>query len=318
MLLLLLLFSSAAGFGINLGNVLEAPTEGAWAPAAQEYYFDDYVAAGFTFVRVPVRWDEHTGKAPPYAIDATFLSRVQTVVGWATARNLTAIVNSHHDDWIDSEQNWSALKPRFLAIWTQISAALAGTPDALLRYEVINEPINLTLTQLNDMYASVVPLMRARNPTRPIYLGGLSWMSPGWLLEHPDGVRFPALAGGGADANLRLEVHSYDPYTFCLQSPPSAQTWGTPADIAAVTGMYANVSAWAAVHGHAVLMGEAGCQVGAPSRADRLHWYQTVGTASQALADGISIWDDDGSWKIYDRTHRTWDEGVLQALGLRH
>jgi hypothetical protein len=26
--------------GINLGNVLEAPVEGAWAPVAQEYYFD--------------------------------------------------------------------------------------------------------------------------------------------------------------------------------------------------------------------------------------------------------------------------------------
>ena len=44
-----ILFASATALGINLGNVLEAPMEGAWAPAAQEYYFDDYKAA---FLRV--------------------------------------------------------------------------------------------------------------------------------------------------------------------------------------------------------------------------------------------------------------------------
>ena len=141
-------------------------------------------------------------------------------------------------------------------------------------------------------------------------------MSPGWLLAHPDGVIFPELPGGGADANLRLEVHSYDPYTFCLQSPPSAQSWGTPADIAVVTDMYANVSTWQAAHGRAVLMGEAGCQVSAPSRPDRLLWYSTVGASQALLEDSLSIWDDDGSWKIYDRANRTWDEGVLKALGV--
>ena len=128
--------TARAALGINLGNVLEAPTEGAWAPAAQEYYFTDYLGAGFTFVRVPVRWDEHTGRAPPYAIAPAFLARVQQVVGWALARNLSAIVNTHHDDWADCAANWTAVKPRFLAIWTQVSAAFAAAPADLLSFEV--------------------------------------------------------------------------------------------------------------------------------------------------------------------------------------
>jgi len=310
------LVASARGLGINLGNVLEAPTEGAWAPAAQEYYFEDYKSAGFAFVRIPVRWDEHTGASPPFAVNETFLARVREVAGWATARNLTAIVNAHHDDWIDSEAHYAARKPRFLAVWAQVAAAFAPVPDALLRFEVINEPVNLTIAQLNDMYASVVPVMRAANPTRAIYLGGLSWMSPYWLAANPDAVVFPPLASGEADPNLHLEVHSYDPFKFCLQSPPSAQTWGSPADVADVNSMYAGVAAWQATHGHRVLMGEAGCQVAAPSRADRLLWYKTVGAAAASLQDSLAIWDDDGDWLIYDRVQRTFDAGVMAALGL--
>ena len=82
--------------------------------------------------------------------------------------------------------------------------------------------------------------------------------------------------------------------------------------------MYANMSAWSAAHGgRAVLMGEAGCQIGAPSRPDRLAWYATVAAAARSsLAGRISIWDDDGTWKIYNRDQRTWDEGVMSALGL--
>ena len=89
-----------------------------------------------------------------------------------------------------------------------------------------------------------------------------------------------------------------------------------PADVAAVTNMYANAAAWQTKHQRRVLMGEAGCQVAAPSRADRLLWYQTVGEAQKVLSDSLAVWDDDGSWKIYDRTKRTFDAGVLSALGL--
>ena len=194
----------------QLGNVLEAPTEGEWAPAAEEFYFNDYVSRGFQLVRVPVRWDKHTDTASPFTVDATFLARVQTIVGWGLSRNVTVIVNTHHDDWIDDTNAYASLKPRFVAIWAQVAAAFADAPSNL-RFEVINEPIKLTITQLNDLYAAVVPVIRAAHPVRPIYLGGLSWMSPYWVINNPDAIAWPALASGEEDPNLRLEVHSYDP-----------------------------------------------------------------------------------------------------------
>ena len=58
----ILLFAQATGAervlemgrGINLGNVLSAPTEGDWAAPVTEQYFIDVKNAGFTNVRIPV------------------------------------------------------------------------------------------------------------------------------------------------------------------------------------------------------------------------------------------------------------------------
>lgn len=129
----------AHAFGINLGNVLEAPEEGAWAPAAQEYYFDDYQKAGFTFVRIPVRWDQHSMVDAPFTVNASFLARVHEVQGWASQRSMASIVNSHHDDWLDNVQNFDAMLPRFEAIWRQVAASFADAPatgPSALAFEV--------------------------------------------------------------------------------------------------------------------------------------------------------------------------------------
>ena len=56
----------AMGRGINMGNTLEAPTEGAWGnPLVVASNFDDYKNAGFTCVRLPITWDTHTGTTLP-------------------------------------------------------------------------------------------------------------------------------------------------------------------------------------------------------------------------------------------------------------
>ena len=296
LLILCAFFSSGAAIGINLGNVLEAPVEGAWAPAAQEYYFDDYKSRGFTTVRIPVRWDNHTQPNAPFTIDPAFMTRVQQVVVWSLSRNLTTIINAHHDDWVNSEAHYEAKLPRYLAIWAQVAAAFAAAPAAL-RFETLNEPTNLTIAQLNDMHAKVLPVMRAggNNPSREVYLVGLSWDGADWLLQHPDAVVFPLLPSGVPDPHLRFEVHSYDPYQFCLQDPPTAASWGTAAEVGAVVSRYEGLGAWAASRGHAVLMGEAGCFVKALNRADRLLWYKTIGTVAKDLPDSVAICASGGS-----------------------
>jgi aryl-phospho-beta-D-glucosidase BglC (GH1 family) len=80
------------GIGINLGNTLEAPFEGDWAPRATETDFDQYQERGFRNVRIPVRWHNHTGLDPPYQIDQSFLSHVVEVVNSSLDRGMVTTV----------------------------------------------------------------------------------------------------------------------------------------------------------------------------------------------------------------------------------
>ncbi|MEM6336563.1 MAG: glycoside hydrolase family 5 protein, partial [Bacteroidota bacterium] len=128
------------GRGINLGNTLEPPLEAGWNNGpAQEFYFDDYKAAGFETVRIPVRWDRHTAESAPYDVDASWMDRVEQVVDWALARDVYVILNTHHEEWIKADYGNAALRDRFDAIWVQIAERFKDKPEKLL-FEIINEP----------------------------------------------------------------------------------------------------------------------------------------------------------------------------------
>lgn len=47
-----------------------------------------------------------------YDVDPVWMARVQQVVGWALDRGLVAIINSHHDKWLDSELFFALRLPR--------------------------------------------------------------------------------------------------------------------------------------------------------------------------------------------------------------
>jgi aryl-phospho-beta-D-glucosidase BglC (GH1 family) len=109
------------GRGINLGNVLSAPSEGDWATPVTEQYFIDVKNAGFTNVRIPVDffgtrttgdWSgestfegdnsysassgteaEYTGET--FTIDANYLLRVAQVIDWALNQGLVTILDFH-------------------------------------------------------------------------------------------------------------------------------------------------------------------------------------------------------------------------------
>ena len=160
--------------GINLGNTHEPPTEGGWNnPKAQEYYFDLYKDAGFDCVRIPVRYDNYTGKTPPYKISETWLNRIEEVAEWGLKRGLFIVINTHHDDWIKSSYT-DANKARFDSIWSQIAVRFKDKPEKLI-FEIINEPHGLTKAQNDDLHARVLSIIRKTNPTRLVIFQGHNW-----------------------------------------------------------------------------------------------------------------------------------------------
>src|SRR2546423_13824394 len=76
------------GRGINLGNALEAPREGAWGVTLKAEYFKAIKDAGFDSVRLPVKWSAHAPAEPPYAIDPEFAARVDWAIDEALKNKL--------------------------------------------------------------------------------------------------------------------------------------------------------------------------------------------------------------------------------------
>ena len=322
LLLLLPLLSSSTLLGINLGNTLEEPLERPFPHAAEERYLSAFAAASFSLVRIPVRWDNHTLQQPPYTVDPAWLQRVATVAGWAVQSNLSVVINSHDDRWLDlaSDSAFEAALPRFLAIWRQVAAAFEGF-SPLLSFEVFNEPHIMSLASLNSMQQAVHGIIRQLHPSRSVLVCGLSMEGPWWInSEAAQGLQLPALSDGSADPNLVLQLHDYSPFAFA--SPPiSIFSWGTAADIAQLRGSFSNVTAWAAQRRPApqpplpVLLGEFAVSHLQPNSSARLLWYREYAEAARlAHFYGLVTWDDGGWFSIYNKTTLAWDTAVLAAL----
>jgi len=157
------------GRGINLGNALEAPKEGAWGVTLQERYFDAIEKAGFTTIRVPIRWSAHAAAAEPYAIDPVFLARVDWVVAQAEAHHLHAILDFHNDDELFTDP--AANSARFIGLWQVIAEHYQAAPPTVL-FELCNEPHGkLDAAAWNALIPQTLAAIRPSNPDRWIVVG---------------------------------------------------------------------------------------------------------------------------------------------------
>ncbi|MEM7456035.1 MAG: cellulase family glycosylhydrolase, partial [Planctomycetota bacterium] len=88
--------SAGLGKGVNFGNMLEAPYEGAWGLVVEEIFFDKVAELGLDHIRLPVSWTHHAATTAPYTIEEDFFQRVDWCINQALARDLKIIVNNHH------------------------------------------------------------------------------------------------------------------------------------------------------------------------------------------------------------------------------
>ena len=282
------------GRGINLGNTLEPPTEGGWNNGpAQEYYFDDFKAAGFSTVRIPVRWDQHTHGSPPYAIQDSWLDRVEQIVDWGLERNLIIIINGHHEDWLKQNYGSASARARYDSIWSQVANRFKDKSDRLL-FEIINEPFGMTMGQVDDLNARILGIIRKTNPTRIVIYSGSEWSGAAQMMAAaiPD------------DDYLMAYFHSYDPWTFAGEAHG---TWGTESDRAATHNMFRDVELWSAAQGVPVMISEFGVVRGADFNSCMALYAAYV---EEAIEHGIAfqVWDDGGDFGVYQRGDRSWND----------
>lgn len=303
--------NKALGRGINLGNALEAPTEGAWGLTLEADYFRVIKAAGFQHVRVPVKWSAHAAADAPYTIDEAFAKRVDWVLDQAAANGLGVVLNVHHYDEMDKAP--AAHRPRLEGLWRQIGERYKGRPASVL-FELLNEPHEkLTEGEWNATIPAGLAVVRASNPARPVVVGPAQWNGI-WALPK---LKLPA------DGNLIVTVHSYNPFEFTHQgaswAPPKVRAlrdlkWeGTEKELAAIRKEFDGAAAWAKANDRPVYLGEFGSYETA-DMASRARWTTAVRREAEARGWSWAYWEFASGFGAYDKRAKAWREPLRAAL----
>src|SRR6516164_3857394 len=166
-------YNRLLGRGINLGNALDAPREGAWGVTLKADYFRLIRKAGFNSVRIPIRWSTHASTAAPYDIETGFFQRVDWAIGQALSRNLAAVLNIHH--YVEMNQDPVQNLPRLVELWKQIALRYRNQPKSLM-FELLNEPHDqLDDERWQEVFPTLLKAIRDSNPDRIILIGPAYW-----------------------------------------------------------------------------------------------------------------------------------------------
>lgn len=296
---------------VNLGNALEAPAEGEWGVVLREEYFQLIKQAGFTGVRVPIRWSAHAAVDSPYTIDRSFFDRIDWVLHQARSNDLAVVINIHHYEELFSEP--AKHRARFLALWRQI-AARYREQDPEVMFEILNEPHDGLTAQLWNQYlVEALQMIRESNPDRTVIVGTAEWGG----ISKLNALELPA-----EETNLIVTVHYYNPFHFTHQGAEwvsGSDAWlgtrwtASGSEKKAVDDDFNQVMNWSSQHNRPVFLGE----FGSYSKADmdsRYLWTRYVREACEKRGFAWSYWEFAAGFGIYDPVKKEWREPLLQAL----
>jgi len=298
------------GRGVNFGNALEAPKEGAWGVTLKAEYFKAIREAGFDSVRLPVKWSAHALPDAPYTIDAKFAERVDWAIEQAQANKLNIVLNVHHYDEID--RNPDEHLPRLVALWEQIAARHKDRP-ASVYFELYNEPHDkLTAEKWNAAIPKILAAVRKTNPTRPVIVGPANWNA----IRALDSLQLPD------DPNLIVTVHFYDPFQFTHQGAPWAKDsakwkgrkWsGTDTEQAEVRKSLTKAAEWAKKRKLPLYLGEFGAYQVADMDS-RARWTRFVVSEAEKLGFSWAYWEFCAGFGVYDPKAEAWRTPLKDAL----
>lgn len=330
--------------GINLGNCLDAPSEGAWGTRISEKHFEMAARAGFDHVRLPVRFTtpERSEVQAPHTIRPEFFARVDWALDQAAAHGLSIILDVHHFEEIHKEPH--AQKARLYALWRQISERYAGRPSQVA-FEILNEPNGaLEPAIVNEITAEALRIIREKNPTRIVFANCYFWANAERLHE----LVLPA-----NDPNVVAQFHMYQPILFTHQGAPwmepfyqtrgvifpgpprapttpvnaSGQSWvldwfhaydtlpfaQNPSGPRAVFEHFDHAARYAKATGKRVYLGEFGA-IDVADPQSRANYLWLVRTEAERRGIGWALWDDGGKFKAMNPQQGVWNQSLQSAL----
>jgi hypothetical protein len=260
---------------------------------------------GFDFVRIPIQWNNYTETSSPYAINESWLDRVEQVIDWSLKHGLITVINSHHDKWILENNSYTSNDlARFDSIWAQVAFRFKDKSDSLI-FEIANEP-NIAISKTDQINAHIIPIIRKTNPTRLIIFG-----SSGTQLSTLKKAVIPT------DPYLIASFHTYEPWDFAGEGNGK---WGTATEIKKVTDMMADAANWSEKHNIPLLFGE----FSARSKCEeisRMKWFYIHVNEAIMCNVAPAVWQDFGWFSIYFHTTNEankWSRAVTDVIVYTH
>jgi endoglucanase len=297
--------------------MFEAPREGDWNAQYEPAYVPLVAQAGFSHIRLPVRWSNHAAVTADATLDETFAESIDAVIDLAVQQGLSIVVDMHAYRQFDGDPldpgetpvDDAVVNTRFVNIWMQLAARYFGQPKNLV-YELYNEPHNrLTPSLWNDLAAQALAAIRATDPQRVVMVGPGSWYAPSALSS----LVLPT------DPNLIVTVHDYDPFDFTFQGTDvsGSSAWiGTSCCSAsqeqALIGSLGVAAAFGTLHGIPVYLGEFGSSTAA-DETSRVTYTRFARDVAEAQHMPWAVWSliDKG---IYDPVAGAWHSDLENAL----
>lgn len=215
--------------GWNLYNTLEATGgETAWGqPRTTQEVINNAKANGFNGIRIPCSWNQYVVSGTTSDIDPTWMNRVKEVVDYCIQADVYAILNIHWDGgWLQNDipnGYKEAVAEKQRSFWTQIATTFRDYDEHLI-FASANEPnANTmeeweTLRKYHQICIDAVRTTGGRNFYRTILI-----QAPNTNINLAVDL-MERLPRDHTPNRLGIEVHYYEPSTFCILNEDGA--WG--------------------------------------------------------------------------------------------
>lgn len=325
--------------GFNLGNVFDNGINAATFSTLKPI-IDIYANEGMKHVRIPVTWMQNfssnlaNDNGVLNANNTRFIELVKTI-DYAVSKGLYVVINAHHEHWLkDHYDGTAAFDTKFSTLWSGIANYFANYDQHLI-FEILNEPegnlgewnsstfpspnsstgINNT-RKVNEVGYNAIRSTGGNNETRFIMIGVNAQGNENQIDEvYPSKSILP---GGGNDKYLGIQVHSYNPWSFCGQTGSNSNFPGT----ASIENAIKTVSSHAKTLDVPINYGEFGVgrQGTATSPTSERNtdivrgYYKTFHTTTIAEGMSYSVWDDRGWFGLVNSSGTSFINNIVPFM----
>jgi endoglucanase len=309
------------GTGFNLGNTFDLSLHST-SPESITPIIDLYYSAGLRHIRIPITWMEDVNGSVLANANGIVnfqhprFVQLEAVIRYALDKKMYVVINAHHERSFKEHYDGSAhYDSIFHNLWHGIADHFKDYSDHLI-FDVLNEPEGafgdwnggptpndpqaLAFTRhINEVGCAAIRETGGKNRTRIVMVELNAQGNQSQIEEvYPDKASLP---GGGADPYLAIQVHTYDPWSFCGQTGKNSAWPGAGAIVNGV-GL---VAAHAKLLGVPINYGEFG--VGRDANPEERsadvvrEYYRTLRLAAISQNMSATVWDDRGWFGLVDK-----------------